>query len=130
MLVLERDQDRCVRCGAACTGQRGRDWSIQHRIPRGMGGSRREDINRAANLLTMCGSGTTGCHGWIETTAQGREEARENGWALSKFCPDPTQYPVTLLTDDLGTVSAYLDNDGGVREAPQGGVSDGKDQEH
>jgi hypothetical protein len=32
-----------------------------------MGGTRRSDSNEPANLLLLCGSGTTGCHGWVES---------------------------------------------------------------
>lgn len=37
-----------------------RDYSIHHRLLRSQGGT-----NAPANLLTLCGSGVTGCHGWV-----------------------------------------------------------------
>lgn len=50
--------------------------SIHHRKTRGMGGTRRVDVNELHHLLVVCGDGTRGCHGWI-----GREPAlaRERG---------------------------------------------------
>lgn len=40
--------------------------SIHHRRPRAMGGSTAVDTNLPSNLLLLCGTGTTGCHGLIE----------------------------------------------------------------
>lgn len=67
-LVLERDGGRCTRCGIyVLHGERGRDWSIHHRRPRGSGGTRIAWVNLPANCIVLCGSGTTGCHGWVES---------------------------------------------------------------
>ena len=46
--------DECVICG-------GIDISIHHILPRGQGG---DDVWE--NLVPLCGSGTTGCHGGVE----------------------------------------------------------------
>lgn len=54
-LVRWRDRDRCQRCGSYTPG-----GSLHHR--QGRGGP---DPHRPANLLLLCGSGTTGCHGWV-----------------------------------------------------------------
>lgn len=73
-LVRERDDWRCARCGG---------WgplSTQHRVARGMGGSRWPGINLPSNLITLCGSGTTGCHGWVEHHPGW---ARAHGWSVS-----------------------------------------------
>lgn len=64
--VLERDQHSCSRCGDDLHGVRGVGWSVHHRRPRRMGGDRRPETSLPANLLAVCGSGSTGCHGWIE----------------------------------------------------------------
>ena len=75
-LVRERDDWRCARCAG---------WgplSTQHRVARGMGGSRWAGINLPSNLLTLCGSGTTGCHGWVEGHPLW---AMGHGWAVSKY---------------------------------------------
>lgn len=90
--VLRRDGYACVRCGADATSPRGEAWSIQHRRPRGMGGTRRLDTNGPANLLTVCGSGTTGCHGHMESH---RTDALANGWLLWQT-QDPVAEPVLV----------------------------------
>lgn len=98
-VIVVRDRDRgCVVCGT--------HWSptTQHRIPRGMGGSSWLGINRPSNLLTLCGSGTTGCHGWVEAHPI---FSREAGWSLDRR-DDPTEHPVLypdgwFYLDDAGT---------------------------
>lgn len=85
-LVLTRDQGCCVRCGREVydpdADRLYQMYSLQHRAPRGMGGTRSQVINSPVNLVTLCGSGTTGCHGWVESN---REEARLYGWAVSRY---------------------------------------------
>lgn len=74
-LVRERDDWRCARCAG---------WgplSTQHRVARGMGGTRHPLINGPANLLTLCGSGTTGCHGWVESHPVWAEA---HGWSVRR----------------------------------------------
>lgn len=72
-----------------------------------MGGSHDESLNRPSNLMALCGSGTTGCHGWIE---HNREEARENGWLVSRsFNPADIQ---VLVRGRL----VYLNDEGGYDE--------------
>lgn len=53
--VVERSQGRCEACGAQ------RADGVHHRQPRSAGGTW-----SPANLLNLCGSGTTGCHGRVE----------------------------------------------------------------
>lgn len=86
MLVWQRDQGRCVRCGRPAVGE----WSIQHRRARGMGGTRRPDANSAANLVVLCGSATTGCHGWVESHPT---EAARWGYRVAQN-QDPAQVAV------------------------------------
>lgn len=50
--------------------------SIQHRRARGMGGSRLAETHTLDNLLLLCGSGTTGCHGWVENRERAAALAR------------------------------------------------------
>ena len=52
--VDERDKYRCVRCARDIDG-----GSRHHRQLRRFGD------HSAANLVLLCGSGTTGCHGWV-----------------------------------------------------------------
>lgn len=103
-LVLDRDHHSCVVCANSLHGVRGRDWSVHHRDPRGMGGTSRSEVNLPSNLLVVCGSGTTGCHGWIEAR---RSEAEEMGLLLRgnekpTEVPVATWYGVVLLNDEGG----------------------------
>lgn len=100
---------RCCRCG--------RDGeTIQHRIPRGMGGTRDPRINRPSNLLWVCGDGTRKCHGYMEN--KGRAEAYEKGWLVARAA-DPREVPVVLwdgrrvVLDDEG--EWFMITDGGGR---------------
>lgn len=109
-LVLERDGHACVRCGKPNTGQRGWDWSIQHRVARGAGGSSRPEISSPANLIVLCGSATTGCHLYAESRTT---EGRENGWWLWRNT-DPESVAV-LLYDGR---RVFLTADGRYVDAP------------
>lgn len=99
--VLQRDNWTCVRCGRY-VGPFG-DYSIHHRRPRAMGGTKRPETDLPANLITLCGSGTTGCHGQVESR---REDARAAGLLLWQS-QTPSAEPVLthrglLLLDDEG----------------------------
>jgi hypothetical protein len=71
--VVERDQ-QCVRCGGACWGERGLDYSVHHRVLRSHGVD-----NSPANLILLCGDGVRSCHGWVHAHP---DEARKHGWML------------------------------------------------
>ncbi len=86
-LVLERDLYSCVRCGVY-TGPFG-VYSIHHRRPRGMGGTKTRES--PANLLLLCGSGTTGCHGYVESH---RSEAETNGYIVRHSIAQVEDVPV------------------------------------
>lgn len=51
----------CVRCGTRAT-----NW--HERLPRSRGGPR-----DAFNAVRLCGSGTTGCHGWVTANPDAAE---------------------------------------------------------
>jgi hypothetical protein len=89
--VLERDGYACTRCGAAI--QRSH-YSLQHRDPRGAGGSRLR--HTMANLVTLCGSGTTRCHGHVESQ---RTESYALGWLVPNGAV-PEEWPVLRWTSD------------------------------
>lgn len=76
---MGRTDGRCVGCGQPAT-------NIQHRKARGMGGTRSVSVGHPANGLPMCGSGTTGCHGWTEANPA---HALALGWRLDQAA-DPT----------------------------------------
>lgn len=62
-LVWTRSGGFCESCGRDVVDM---PHSIHHRRPRRMGGSSDPATNSPANLLLLCGSGTSGCHGRIE----------------------------------------------------------------
>lgn len=104
-VVLARDGTTCQCCGADVTLKLA---SIQHRIPRGMGGSRL--VNIPSNGVLVCGSATTpgSCHNWMEHEA--RASAEQIGFLIPKLSGiHPSTVP--LLTDPHGWV--LLDDQGG-----------------
>lgn len=100
-IVLERDGYTCQRC-AVYIGPFG-TYSLQHRRPRGMGGSRRPETNLPGNLITLCGTATTGCHEYVESH---RHDAHLTGYLLPQSVAFPALEPVKtyrgwlLLSDD------------------------------
>lgn len=104
--LATRAGGRCEVCGTRLTG----DWSRHHRRPRRMGGTRRPDTNQLANLLLVCGTGVTGCHGRIETH---REWAYLNGYLLPAGA-DPLHVPVVYRGDLV-----HLDHDGNLNPQEQ-----------
>lgn len=90
--VLERDGHACTRCAVAVTPSY---YSLHHRRPRGMGGSRL--LHTMANLVTLCGSGLhgDGCHGEVESD---REGSTRIGW-LVPHGVRPEDWRVELAPD-------------------------------
>ncbi|PYY59992.1 HNH endonuclease [Curtobacterium sp. MCSS17_011] len=111
--VLERDRYQCFRCGRSIlTGA----YSIHHRRPRGMGGTSAVSANLAANAVTLCGTGTAGCHGWTEAH-------RRDAFRLGLLMPqgtDPAAVPI--LHHRAGWVN--LDELGGQAQADRFAVVD------
>lgn len=85
--VLRRDGYICQRCSAGLRIAEG-DYSLQHRDNRGMGGSKL--LHTMPNLVALCGSATTGCHGHVE--ANPTESFRE-GWSVPNGAA-PEDWPV------------------------------------
>lgn len=112
-LVAERAGYACELCGARLHD--GDTWSavhsFHHRQARGAGGSSRPEVNSPANVLLLCGSGVTGCHGFIESH---RAMAESEGW-LVRHGFDPAEVPVTV---DRVHVSVLLTHDGDYQEVP------------
>ena len=105
-LVWSRDRGCCVRCGAALVGARGLSWSVHHRRPRSMGGSKLPWVDKPGNLILLCGSGTTGCHGYVESH---RAFGRASGFLVSANGQrKPVEVPIhhsihgLVILDDFG----------------------------
>lgn len=115
--IWTRDQGCCARCGVALDWvRRGFAWSVHHRCPRSMGGSSRLWVDQAANGLLLCGSGTTGCHGEVESN---RDVARDEGFLVSAIGRLQAR-DVKVAHRLLGVV--WLQDDGSWITAP---VTDG-----
>lgn len=116
--VAERAGYRCELCGQTLgwldgpLDGRGITWfaphSFHHRRPRGMGGTRRADSNEPQNLLLLCGTGTTGCHGRVEAN---RSASLGLGWLLRQD-QDPAGVPVNVWHCDGHTTPRLLTRDG------------------
>lgn len=121
-VVLLRDQLACVVCGITVAVEDGdslrpvEQYSIQHRTARGMGGSGNPALNHPTNLLTMCGTGTTGCHGYIEANP---DYARTHGYRVDSW-EAPETVPVTVQS--FGEQSRFV-LDGDTRVLMPGGAA-------
>lgn len=93
-IVRRRSGGNCERCG------RPDRLTVHHRRKRSHGG-----LWSPENCLHLCGSGTTGCHGWVEANPAA---ARASGFWL--FTGDSTETPVLYrhrwqVLDDVGGVT-------------------------
>jgi len=114
-LVIERANYACEINGCLLGDVRGVDWSIQHRAPRQSGGTIDPRYNQAPNLLLVCGSAVTGCHGLIEDKL--RAEAYTVGWLLKRG-QDPASERVLILRQRF----VWLTVDGRYADHPPEGV--------
>lgn len=89
--IWNRDRGRCAMCGRTIGGSRGINWSVHHRWPRGMGGSSEPFINLPSNGVLLCGSGTTGCHGYLESH---RSDAEKLGFIIRSGVMRPHQIEI------------------------------------
>ena len=117
-LVLARDRYACVCCGRSVLDQ---PYSLQHRVARGVGGTSDPAINYPENLLTMLGTGTTGCHGRVESRSD--PDDRKNGYWLHRG-ESPLLIPVRVFSGHGPGAEKYLTADGGYSdESPWGGAA-------
>lgn len=104
-LVTERDSGVCVKCGRVHPIH-GVNWD--HRKNRSQGGRW-----EASNGQLLCGSGTTGCHGWVTSHPK---EALAEGWTVPGWA-DPRVWPARRwAADSWGirrAVWVLYDNHGG-----------------
>lgn len=99
---------RCERCGRDLEGCWS-GWSYHHRRIKGMGGDRRPETQEAANIVLLCGSGTTACHGRVHSEVA---EAREEGWLVSR-----QMYPAQVVVRLALHGPALLADDGSWESA-------------
>jgi len=102
-LVTLRDHQQCVVCGRHLEGIRA---SIHHRKMRSHASP--EEKHTAANLICVCGSGTTGCHGEIHSHPAW---AYDMGY-LVRMGGHPTEVPVKTFREGW----IRLNNDGSYQE--------------
>lgn len=115
-LVKERDDWTCVCCGKPTIGIPGVDYSVQHRVARGDGGTSDPAINSPANLILLCGSAVTGCHG--------KAESRDQGMHDRGFWINSWENPVTFPVDHFVHGWVLLRVDGGYDPIrPLGGAA-------
>lgn len=73
-----------------------------------MGGSRNEMLHKPANLILLCGSGVSGCHGWVESY---RDKAKDEGYLLHQV----TSVEQIPFVDKRGH-AWLIDNKGGKKK--------------
>ena len=114
--VIARDHSLCGWCGLYVDTRS--DWySLQHRRARAAGGSKRLDTNLHGNLVLMCGTGTTGCHGYVEDHPL---EAMTRGFNIPGNWTDPALAPALVpiqIVRHGHLVWVQLDNLGGTPRA-------------
>ena len=99
-LVDHRDGMRCVRCGRSLYGVAA---SRHHRRRRSQ--STKDVMHNVENLILLCGTGTTGCHGYVHGHPA---ESYEAGWLVHSW-DDPLDIQVRSWRGLL-----LLDADGGT----------------
>jgi hypothetical protein len=99
--IDKREQQRCARCGVVI-------WNNGSRHHRKFKSRRGGD--EVSNGLLLCGSGTTGCHGWVHAHSLA---ARFDGFAVGEH-EDPRAIPVLHAIYGL----VYLDDAGGFSSTP------------
>lgn len=99
LLCFTRANFQCERCYGT---ENAPGFSLHHRRPRMMGGSFDARLHQPAWLILLCGSGVTGCHGWVESN---RNLSRELGFLLYGI-DDGQKVPF----QDIGGYRWLLDN--------------------
>lgn len=100
---MGRDEHRCFKCGVILSDS-WPGYSHHHRKLRSQGGA-----DTMENLIMLCGSGTTGCHGWVHANPL---ESRNNGWLVSAYW-EPAEVPVVhhargrVLLDSHGQLTDW-----------------------
>jgi hypothetical protein len=101
-LVRERSGGMCeARVKDVCKGP---GMSMHHRNKAGQGGAW-----TPANILHLCGDGTTGCHGWIEANPA---SSRRKGLWLYRG-QNPASSPALIVFRGM-TGTYLLDDEGSI----------------
>jgi hypothetical protein len=103
---MARDNYRCVRCGHYLSGV-WPGYSCHHRQSRSVG------PDTLDNRIMLCGSGTTGCHGYVHAHPV---EARDKGWIVSRHVKRDEITAVAVEHHQLGLVR--YDANGGYELVP------------
>lgn len=98
--VLERASHSCEICGSGLGPERVVDYQIQHRRPRGIGGTVRPETNWPSNLMALCPPD----HAFVESNRAGALAA---GWLVPQHA-NPAQIAVIIH----GPRRVYLSPDG------------------
>ena len=102
IICMGREQHRCLKCGLYLRAGQWPGYSCHHRANRRTADPQWR--HSPANCVELCGTGTTGCHGWAH---QHPEEANRLGYHLT-WGQDPHTTPILdwrgrwLLLDDEG----------------------------
>lgn len=115
--VKDRDGYACVACGKSIVG---RQYSLQHRRARKLGGARIEWIDDPQNLITVCGSATSpdGCHFQVMESRNPERDADTLGYVISEWPEiDPRFIPVHYVTEH-GTAKVWLTPDCTISNDP------------
>jgi hypothetical protein len=108
-LVRLRAGYRCEAC-AIWLGEHG--GQVQHRVARGIGGSRRR--NKPSNAALLCGTPQSGDHGRCEERDPHMNAA---GFWLASW-QDPKAEPIMLHDLSGGGMTVWLDDEGGYLTEP------------
>lgn len=104
--LVARARGRSEISGEELYGERGVDWHVHHRRPRGAGGTKRRDTNTVENLLVLSADD----HAMVERQ---RSLAYQRGWLVRQNAI-PAAVPVQVFMDGRA-VMVCLTDDGGYR---------------
>ncbi len=97
-----------ARDGGRCVVHGDRAQTVHHR-------NHRHRDDRPSNRISVCGSGTTGGHGWIEGNWA---RANANGWTISRHTAEPAQVWVWYEAGPYGQGFYLLDDEYGFKAWP------------